>query len=112
MAARAVRCWSTGDPSARRAGFLPDGLAVDEAGTVWVADYGSGAVVGLSPDSGETVGRIEVPSAAVTSLCFGGTDRRDLYIVTADNTEHPERAGTIFRTRVEVPGLAAPPARV
>ena len=28
----------------------------------------------------------------VTSLCFGGADRRDLYIVTGDNTADPDRA--------------------
>ena len=42
----------------------------------------------------------------VTSVCFGGADRRDLYIVTGDNTEVPERAGTIYRTRADVPGVA------
>ncbi len=48
----------------------------------------------------------------MTSLCFGTGDRRDLYIVTADNTDDPSRGGTIFRTRVDVPGLVAPMARV
>jgi len=91
--------------------FLPDGLAVDDAGTIWVADFGVGAVIGMSPD-GDEVGRIDVPSQAVTSLCFGGPDRRDLYIVTADNTDDPSRQGTIFRTRVEVPGVPVPLARV
>lgn len=91
-------------------GFLPDGLAVDSAGTIWVADY-AGSVRGLSPD-GDTVGTIDVPSNAVTSLCFGGADLRDLYIVTADNTDVPERGGTIFRTRADVPGLGASMARV
>ncbi len=82
----------------------PDGLAVDEAGTVWVADVsGSGSVRGFAPDGSE-VGRVEVPARMVTSLCFGGPDRRDLYIVTADNRDDPERAGTIFRTRAEVAG--------
>ena len=67
----------------------PDGLAVDETGTVWVADVsGSGAVRGFAPDGSE-VSRVEVPARMVTSLCFGGIDRRDLYIVTADNTSDP-----------------------
>ncbi len=37
--------------------------------------------------------------------------RRDLSIVTADNTEVPERKGTISRPRVDTPGVAAPLAR-
>ena len=91
--------------------FNADGLAVDEAGTVWVADFGAGAVRGLSPE-GDEVGRIEVPASSITSVCFGGADLRDLYIVTADNTDDPSRGGTIFRTRADVAGLPVPLARV
>lgn len=94
------------------ADFNPDGVAVDEAGVIWVADYKDGCVKALDPASGAIVDRIEVPSRFVTSLCFGGADRRDLYIVTADNTEVPERLGTVFRTRAEVPGVAVAEARV
>ena len=91
--------------------FHPDGLAVDEAGTIWVADYVAGCVRALDEHAAE-LDRIDVPSRAVTSLCFGGADRRDLYIVTADNTEDPSRLGTIFRTRADVPGVPVPLARV
>lgn len=92
-------------------GTIPDGLCVDEAGCIWVAVYGGRCAARYTPE-GELDRKIEVPAKAVTSVCFGGKDRRDLYIVTADNTEVPERKGTIFRTRVETPGLAAPLARV
>jgi len=90
---------------------FPDGLAVDEEGVIWVALYGSGCVARYRPD-GAPDGRLEVPASSVTSLCFGGADRRDLYVVSADNSDDPERGGSIFRTRVDVPGLAAPLARV
>lgn len=90
---------------------LPDGLAVDEAGAVWVASYGGGAVLRYTP-KGKLDRRVDVPARDVTSLCFGGSDRRDLYVVTADNRDVPERQGTIFRTRSDVAGLAAPPASV
>jgi sugar lactone lactonase YvrE len=90
----------------------PDGLAVDEAGVVWVADVsGTGAVRGFGAD-GVEVGRVEVPAKMVTSLCFGGADRRDLYIVTADNTADADRGGTIFQTRAEVPGCKVNAATV
>ena len=46
----------------------------------------------------------------VTSLVFGGRDMRDLYVVTADNSDDPNRKGTIFRTRADVPGLPVPKA--
>jgi D-xylonolactonase len=89
----------------------PDGLAVDEAGAIWVAIYNGGCAARYTPD-GKLDRKIDVPAKAVTSLCFGGKDRRDLYVVTADNTEDPERKGTIFRTRVDVPGVPVPLARV
>jgi xylono-1,5-lactonase len=89
----------------------PDGLAVDEAGAIWVAIYDGGCVARFMPD-GKLDRKIAVPAKAVTSLCFGGEDRRDLYIVTADNTEEPGRKGTVFRTRVDVPGVPAPSAQV
>lgn len=89
----------------------PDGLAVDEAGCIWVADYGAGCARRLRPD-GRSDLRLDVPAVQVTSVCFGGSDLRDLYVVTADNRDEPERGGTIFRTRVETPGLPAPLARI
>ncbi|MCU1504827.1 MAG: hypothetical protein JWM12_4181 [Ilumatobacteraceae bacterium] len=90
----------------------PDGLAVDEAGTVWIADVsGSGAARGFAPDGSE-VARVEVPARMVTSLCFGGADRRDMYIVTGDNTAEVERGGTIYRTRADVAGCAVATAKV
>ena len=92
-------------------GTIPDGLCVDESGCLWVAVYGGRCVARYTPD-GALDRKIDVPAKAVTSVCFGGKDRRDLYIVTADNTEDANRKGTIFRTRVDVAGLPAPLARV
>jgi len=91
--------------------FFPDGLAVDEAGCIWVADYGAGCVRRFRPN-GDPDMHIDVPAKQVTSLCFGGSDSRDLYVVTADNTDDPKLAGSIFRTRVDTPGLAAPLATI
>lgn len=90
---------------------LPDGLAVDEAGGVWVALYGGGAVGRWAPD-GRLDRTIDVPAREVTSLCFGAADARELYVVTADNAGRAERRGTIFRARVAVAGLPVPLARV
>lgn len=96
----------------QRDDLSPDGLAVDEEGTVWVADVsGSGSVRGFSP-AGEEIGRVEVPARTVTSVCFGGSDRRDLFIVTADNRDDKDRGGTVFRTRAAVAGCPIPLATV
>ncbi|HJU32947.1 MAG TPA: SMP-30/gluconolactonase/LRE family protein, partial [Hyphomicrobiaceae bacterium] len=55
---------------------------------------------------------IKVPLPMVTSLCFGGDDLRDLYIVTGSRGGPRESCGTVYRMRSDVPGLALPPARV
>jgi gluconolactonase len=89
----------------------PDGLAVDAEGGIWVALYQAGSVQRLLPD-GRRERRIDVPARMVTSLCFGGDDLRDLYIVSADNRSTPRSGGAIFRTRSEVAGLPAPLARI
>ena len=82
----------------------PDGLAVDEAGCVWVACYGGGCVTRFAPDGSVDLA-LEVPAKTVASVCLGGSDRRDLYVTTADNRDDPALKGSIFRTRVDVPGL-------
>ena len=89
---------------------FPDGLAVDADGGVWVATYGGSAVLRYTPE-GKLDRTVPVPARDVTSLCFGGADLRDLYVVTADNTDDPDRKGTIFRARSDVAGLPAPLAR-
>ncbi len=94
-----------------RATFNPDGLAVDELGCIWAANYGAGCVQRLQPDGTADL-RVEVPANQVASVCFGGADLRDLYIVTADNTDDPSRGGTVFKTRTDTPGLPAPIARI
>jgi sugar lactone lactonase YvrE len=79
-----------------------DGLAVDSEGGVLVAT-GRGAGVARFSASGELDHVIDVPADFVSSLCFGGADMCDLYVTTI---------GSLFRTRVEVAGLALAPAAV
>ncbi len=89
---------------------MPDGLAVDAAGGVWVAAVRVGEVVHFD-QSGVVKKRIKFPATMVTSLTFGGKDRTDLYVVTADNTDDASKKGTIYRMRADVPGLPVPLAR-
>jgi D-xylonolactonase len=97
-------------PFARLAG-TPDGLAVAGDGSVWVALAQGGSVAVLEPDGRERR-RLPVPLPMVTSVCFGGDDLRDLYVVTGSRGGPQENCGTMFRTRAEVPGMLRPPARV
>ncbi|HEY6395679.1 MAG TPA: SMP-30/gluconolactonase/LRE family protein [Candidatus Binataceae bacterium] len=88
----------------------PDGMAVDAEGGLWVAAVRAGEAVHFKND-GTVKERVKIPANMVTSLVFGGRDLMDLYIVTADNTEHPDRKGTVFRMRSGVAGLPVPKAR-
>jgi gluconolactonase len=99
---------------AKTKGGVPDGLTVDEEGGVWTALFGAGKVARFTPD-GELDRALEVPAVGVTSVCFAGADRRQLIVVTADNSEDSARGGTIFRfsaDEVGVAGLPPPMARI
>ncbi len=89
----------------------PDGLVVSEDGAVWVALAGGGAV-GVYEPEGALREYIDVPQPMCTSVCFGGADLQDLYIVTGSEGVPGDREGAVYRHRAAVPGLAAPPARV
>ncbi len=86
----------------------PDGLAVDTEGGVWVALANGGRVQRYTPQ-GEPDVSIAVPDPMVTSVCFGGADMRDLYIVTGGGTPS---GGCIFKARSEYAGVPTPLARV
>jgi sugar lactone lactonase YvrE len=84
-------------------GGIPDGMALDAEGCLWVAMYEAGCIGRFSP-SGEIVGRLEVPAQLVTSVCFAGLDSPDLFFVSADNRDRPDLRGCVFRTTVGVGG--------
>jgi gluconolactonase len=92
-------------------GHTPDGLKIAADGSVWVADARGGRVSIYEPD-GTHRKDYKVPLPMVTSLCFGGEDLRDLYIVTGSEGGPHANCGTIFKTRVETPGLPLTKARV
>jgi D-xylonolactonase len=92
-------------------GHVPDGLKVASDGAVWVADARGGRVAVFEPD-GRHRTDLAVPLPMVTSLCFASNDLRDLYVVTGSEGGASETCGSIFRTRVEIPGSRLAPARV
>jgi gluconolactonase len=89
----------------------PDGLAVSEDGAIWVAIARGGQVAVFNPN-GRRRESIAVPLPMVASVCFGGEDLRDLYIVTGAEGSGSERGGAVFRMRTDVAGLRVPPAKV
>ena len=89
----------------------PDGMAVAEDGSIWVAIADGGKVMVFEPD-GAVRTEIPTPLPMVTSVCFGGADLRDFYIVTGSRNGPRENCGTIYRMRADVPGLPIVPAKV
>jgi sugar lactone lactonase YvrE len=80
---------ASGDISRRRTivrstepGVAPDGLTVDDAGDLWVAMWGGGAVRRYDP-SGSLRATVPVSADHPTSCAFGGPDRTTLFITTA-----------------------------
>jgi gluconolactonase len=90
---------------------FPDGLAVDSKGNVWIATPQSGLVKGFSPARVE-IGTIRIPVPMVTSLCFGGVDLQDMYIVSGSEGLDTAQGAGIYRLRMDIAGLERPLARV
>jgi D-xylonolactonase len=90
---------------------VADGLKVASDGSVWIADAHGGRVAVFGADGGH-LRDIAVPLPMVTSVCFGGDDLKDLYVVTGSRGGPRENCGTVFRTRSDVAGLPLAPARV
>lgn len=91
---------------------IPDGLVVAEDGSVWVALAAGGKGVAVYDADGTERDFIEIPDPMCTSVCFGGSDLRDLYIVSGSEGADSDRAGSIYRVRTEVAGLPLGVCRV
>lgn len=85
---------------------IPDGLTVDVDGSIWSARWDGHALLRHDP-TGAVRERIEFPVAKVSSVCFGGDDRRTLFVTTAGGTGDSDTLdGALFSVRVERPGGA------
>jgi sugar lactone lactonase YvrE len=85
---------------------MPDGLAVDSRGSVWVAVWG-GSVIQRYDAGGRLTGVVRLPTANVTSCAFGGPGLDQLYVTTAAG---PGTAGgALFSCPAGVTGLPAHP---
>jgi sugar lactone lactonase YvrE len=90
---------------------VPDGLAVDEEGMIWVAHWGGSKVSRWNPRTGEAVDQVLIPAPNVSSCCFGGTHLDELYVTTAREGLDPAllsrypSSGGLFRARPGVRGL-------
>ena len=90
----------------------PDGITIDVDDHLWVAMWGAGCVLRISPQ-GEIVARIDLPVPHVSCPTFAGKDLDVLVITTATEglsaqqlAEHP-LSGRLFTARTGHRGLPA-----
>jgi len=92
---------------------FPDGMSIDEEGTLWIALW-DGAMVGRwDPANGALLDEIPLPVSRPTSCVFGGKNLDELYITSARSRLDKETlaaqplAGGLFKCR---PGIRGGPA--
>lgn len=91
---------------------MPDGMAIDVTGTLWVAMYGGHGVTRWDPRSGKHLSTWKVPVTNAASCAFGGPGMDELYVTTARLGLDPAalarepQAGAIYRFRPGVRGVA------
>ena len=81
---------------------MPDGMAIDNEGMLWVALYGGFALGRWNPLNGKLIDLIKLPVPNVTNCCFAGDQLDELVITTAREnltpqqlSEYPE-SGNLF----------------
>jgi sugar lactone lactonase YvrE len=80
---------------------LPDGLTVDSTGCLWLAMWGGGKIVRISPD-GSLIDSVSVPVAQPSSCVFGGPGLDVLYVTTArEGLDVVPRGGAIDDTAID-----------
>jgi sugar lactone lactonase YvrE len=61
----------------------PDGMTIDAEGMLWVAHWGGWQITRWDPSNGKKIGSIRMPASQITSICFGGTDFKQMYVTSA-----------------------------
>lgn len=89
----------------------PDGSAIDEDGCLWNARFGGSCLVRITP-TGAIDQIIELPVTNPTSCTFGGSDKKTLYVTTAQFSLSDEQLmtnpleGAVLSASVPVAGMS------
>ncbi len=92
---------------------LPDGMTIDSEGCFWIAFYGGGKVCRFDPE-GKKMMEVLLPVSHPTSCCFGGPERKTLFITTSQITLSDRQksdaplAGRLFALETGVRGMTEP----
>lgn len=88
----------------------PDGMCIDEEGHLWLALWNGYKVLRIHSQTGEVIDEIVLPCKKVTSCCFGGKSKDELYITTAsyemneDDWKNYPDSGKVFKCKPRVKG--------
>ncbi len=84
-------------------GLFPDGAVMDQAGVMWLAQWGAGRVAGYAPD-GTLVTSVAFDAPQTTCPAFGGPEGRTLFCTSAqvglDPVAHPNAGKTFHAPKV------------
>lgn len=75
----------------------PDGLALDDAGGLWIAHAGNASVWGFDPLGRPVTHITSATGLKTTNLAFGGPDNKTLFITESDT-------GNILFAKTDIPG--------
>lgn len=79
---------------------VPDGMCIDSAGNIYVAEWGGFRVCKWNPENGKCLKEYSLPVQNVSSCTIGGKDFDTLYVTTAmhdDGTDSELMAGGLFK---------------
>ena len=84
---------------------MPDGMAMDEQGMLWIALYGGAAIGRWNPLNGQLMETISIPALHVTNCCFVGDELDQLVVTSAlenlssDQLSNYPLSGSVFIVR-------------
>jgi sugar lactone lactonase YvrE len=90
---------------------LPDGMALDAEGAVWIGDAAGPGALRIA-EGGEILDTVETGELSVYAVALGGQDRRTLYMCASPPLLQSDPTRThlskLYARRVDVPGVGLP----